>query len=129
MTIILILKGGFMKKVLSFVLGFFLVVNFAFAEDDIKVRIRFEEDTPHGKYTDALYFTIDEYNIITQSEIATMKQERVDNWIYDVTHPTPTPKPTLADWKTREAEIKEFQNVLIADLAEVQAEINALEVE
>lgn len=55
------------------------------------IKIDFERDTPYGTYRDALYLPDD--HVYTPEEIAAMEQERVDNWIYVMENPAPTPSP------------------------------------
>jgi hypothetical protein len=55
-----------------------------------KVQIIFEYvDTGNTNlsYRDALWFTSNQYSTITQSDIDTMKQERINNWL-SVVNPT-----------------------------------------
>lgn len=56
--------------------------------DDIRVQVIFRVDTPHGVYQDALWFTKDEYDKVTQAGIEVKKQERISAWINIVSHPT-----------------------------------------
>jgi hypothetical protein len=55
-----------------------------------KVQIIFEYvDTGNTNlsYRDALWFTSNQYSTITQSDIDTMKQERINNWL-SIVNPT-----------------------------------------
>ncbi len=56
---------------------------------DVRVQVIFRIDTPHGAYQDALWFTKEEYDKVTQAEIDIKKQERIDNWFKVVTTPAP----------------------------------------
>jgi len=59
-------------------------------EANVKVQIIFEYvDTGNTNlsYRDALWFTSNQYSTITQSDIDTMKQERINNWL-SVVNPT-----------------------------------------
>lgn len=49
------------------------------------VKIDFEFDTPYGVFRDALHLPDD--HTLTDAEIQSMKQQRVDNWIAAVTAP------------------------------------------
>jgi hypothetical protein len=53
------------------------------------MKIDFQFDTPHGKFSDALYFEDDA--VPDEATIEAMKQQRVDNWIAIVTAP-PAPE-------------------------------------
>lgn len=49
------------------------------------VKIVFEFQTPYGVYRDALHLLPD--HGLTDEQIETLKQERVDNWIAVITAP------------------------------------------
>jgi hypothetical protein len=46
-----------------------------------QVQIIFEEDTTHGKFSDALYFPLDDFDKIKDKEIEEKAQVRIDNFI------------------------------------------------
>jgi len=48
-------------------------------------KIDFEVQTDYGLYRDALYVNED----ISNSDIELMKDERVNNWIYNIENPPP----------------------------------------
>lgn len=54
------------------------------------MKIEFEFATPHGVFRDALYLPDD--HSYTDEQIAAMKQERLDNWLFAVENP-PAPEP------------------------------------
>lgn len=55
------------------------------------MQIRFEFNTKYGTYKDALNLPDD--HSFTELEIQAMKQERVDNWIYNIENkPDPVPE-------------------------------------
>jgi hypothetical protein len=49
------------------------------------MRIIFEFTTPHGVFRDALH--LDDNHTFTDDQIAAMKQERLDNWLFVVENP------------------------------------------
>lgn len=53
------------------------------------MKIDFEFETPHGLFRDALHLPDD--HSLTDEEIQTMKNQRVDNWIAIVTAPSSEP--------------------------------------
>lgn len=57
--------------------------------DTVRVQVLFTEDTDYGQFTDALYFTQDEYALLLPNDIEAMKQSRIDNWIAVITMPSP----------------------------------------
>lgn len=57
--------------------------------DRVQVQIVFSVDTKYGSYQDALYINYDEYPNMTQENIEVLKQERVNNWIFQIENPAP----------------------------------------
>ena len=58
------------------------------------MKIDFEFTTPYGVFRDALQLADD--HSYTDEQIAAMKQERVDNWLFAVENP-PEPEIIEAD--------------------------------
>ena len=54
------------------------------------MKIEFEFTTPYGVFRDALHLPDD--HTFTDEQIAAMKQERLDNWLFAVENP-PAPEP------------------------------------
>jgi len=54
------------------------------------IKIDFEFETPHGKFTDALHLPED--HTFSEAEIEAMKEQRRDNWIAIITAPAPEPE-------------------------------------
>lgn len=48
---------------------------------DVFVQVRFKEQTPYGEYCDALYFTQEEFDTLTEEDIQQRKDLRVQNYI------------------------------------------------
>jgi hypothetical protein len=60
------------------------------------IKIDFEFETKYGKFRDALYLPED--HSYTNEQIDSIKQERLDNWIYVVeTPPLPSPETVELD--------------------------------
>lgn len=49
------------------------------------MKIDFEFTTPYGVFRDALHLADD--HIYTDEQIAAMKQERLDNWLFTIENP------------------------------------------
>lgn len=49
------------------------------------MKIEFEFTTQYGVFRDALY--LDDDHQLSDAEIAALKQERLDNWLYAVENP------------------------------------------
>lgn len=57
--------------------------------EQIFVQIRFTVQTEYGEYSDALYYSLNDWDMISQDQIEAEKQTRVDNWVsYIVNSPT-----------------------------------------
>lgn len=50
------------------------------------MKINFEFDTEHGKFSDSLTFA-DDQKLPSDAEIEAMKQQRLQNWILAITTP------------------------------------------
>ena len=48
---------------------------------EVKVQVQFTADTKYGSYGDALYFTEDEWAVLTEVKLESMKQARIDKWV------------------------------------------------
>jgi len=90
-------------------------------QEQVKIQIRYWEDTQYGRFCDALYFTQDEYAKADQTAIDVEKQRRLDNWIAIVSVPAPEPtKEQLeADVLATQNEIARMQS----DIVELQTKI------
>jgi hypothetical protein len=56
------------------------------------MKIDFEFETQYGIYRDALHLPED--HAYTEAQMAAMKQERVDAWVYAIENP-PAPEPEI----------------------------------
>jgi hypothetical protein len=56
---------------------------------DSRVQIIFEKTDGTNKFRDALWFSEEEYNLLTPQQIADMQQERYNNW-YAIISAMPT---------------------------------------
>ncbi len=110
-----------MRKFVLFLL-FCLIARFIYA-DTIMVQVRFKEETSYGEYNDVLYFTQSEYSTVKQEDIDTLKQKRVDNWIYSKEHPPIYIEPTLEILKAYKAELNDQLNIVQLKILEKEAEI------
>ena len=52
------------------------------------IQIRIRENTEVGQFSDALYFTEDEFNNLDPKDLELMVQERVNNWITAINTPS-----------------------------------------
>lgn len=51
------------------------------------IQIRIKEQTPYGEFNDSLYYTPEQYKIISQEELKKAAQARVATWISAVENP------------------------------------------
>lgn len=49
--------------------------------DTVKIQVRFSKETRHGRYSDSLYFTPEDYETLLPEQLEAMKGERVNRWI------------------------------------------------
>ena len=85
----------------------FSIITSASADQQVYIQVRFQEETDYGSYHDALYFTQAEYDALKQEDIDTLKQKRIDNWVYIITHPPEYVEPTLKELKEKSIEEKD----------------------
>jgi len=55
--------------------------------EKVRIQVLFSEDTPKGRFQDALYYTEDEYKNVKQSDKDKEKKKRKDNWLAIVSAP------------------------------------------
>ena len=60
------------------------------------IKIDFEYTTEYGVFRDALH--LPENHNLTQAEINSQKEQRLQNWITIVTTPVLEPEPDYSDW-------------------------------
>ena len=57
--------------------------------DTVKIQVLFSEETKYGTFTDALYFTQQEYAALTPLDIKQMEQQRIDNYVSSIDNAPP----------------------------------------
>ena len=62
--------------------------------DIVKIQLSFSEETKHGHYSDALYFTEEEWAKVDPKELDTIKQARVAKWVDYLDNPPVPAEPT-----------------------------------
>ena len=86
------------------------------ADISVSVQVKFTEQTKYGSFTDALYFSPDEFSTISQDDIKALIKNRVDNYISVVETPTQDVEPS-------KAELQESRAELAAQIAELDSQI------
>lgn len=89
-------------------------------EDKISIKVEFTREVNGNKFTDALYFTPEDYEDITDKELETLKQERVDNFKAFIENPPQPPEPT-------KEELEQSKEILAEQLAKLEESIQAKE--
>lgn len=84
--------------------------------DQIFIQVRFTQNTDYGTYSDALYFTPEEYATKTVSDFNLLKKQRIDNFINTVKNPLPQVEPT-------KEELQKYANSLQSQLDEIKLRI------
>jgi len=76
------------------------------------IQIRIKEDTKHGQFRDALYFTEEEYDKLSEQDLQAKIDERVNNWVAIMDKPyvpyVPTEEELLL---VKEEKLRELQEV------------------
>lgn len=73
-----------------------------------QIVIKFRQPTEHGEYSDALYFTREEYAKLSEADIEAMIATRVSNWIAVIT--APRAEPTEEE-KTAQVDVMKQQQL------------------
>lgn len=55
--------------------------------EQVFVQIRFTVQTEYGEYSDALYYSLNDYDLTSQEDIENAKQARVDAWVSYILNP------------------------------------------
>ena len=90
--------------------------------DTIRIQLSFEEDTPHGKFKSALYFTEDEWKKVKPEEIKAKKQKHVDTFIQAVE--APPHEKTQEEIEYELQLVRENEEYLAVQKAELEAQLN-----
>lgn len=91
--------------------------------EEIKIQVSFTEDTKHGLFADALYFTEDEWANIKQEEIDALKQARIDTWIQLRQHPLQPTEPTKEQLQEALNAAEEQEKRIVTEKSEYQAKL------
>lgn len=87
-----------------------------------RIQVLISEPTPEGQFNDALYFSVDEFENLSDEEVEVLKQERVNAWLalQDEAR-KPRPDPT-------EAELVERKENLLESIAELEREVAKIDI-
>ncbi len=76
--------------------------------ENAQIIYRVKSDTAYGAFSDALYFSLPEWESLSEDDLNKQVQTRIDNWIAAVTTPFDPPKPTEEELSAAAAERKEL---------------------
>ena len=97
----------------------------------VMVQVRFQEDVNikgmNLQYSDALYYTPEQYAAMKQSDIDAVKAERVANWKNIMENPAPVKEPSKEELIAQIAAMDEQKVCLEAQKVELQAKITAMD--
>jgi hypothetical protein len=75
-------------------------------DKNAQIIYRLRETTPYGKYSDSLYYTLDQWSTMTQEDLDTAIKERVDGWIKAITTPVEPYIPSKEDLESEVVRIE-----------------------
>jgi hypothetical protein len=86
-----------------------------------RIQILISEDTPQGKFNDALYYGENELSKLDEKAVKAAVQTRVNNWVAFVTEQSSKPpiKPSVEQLQEQADQIKEQWTRMVTQLAEV----------
>lgn len=117
-------------RILAALLICITCLSTAFAADEsIYIQVRFSEKTKYGTFSDALYYTQDEYAKLSKDDLAKVEQGRVDNFIAAVETPNPEAKElTAEELDAQDKAIDEQIATLQSQKVDIQAKISAISI-
>ena len=74
---------------------------------EVKVQVQFKADTKYGSYGDSLYFTEDEWAVLTEVKLESMKQARIDKWVAYMDSKSIPQEPTKQELQTQLVNVNE----------------------
>lgn len=92
--------------------------------DEVRVQVLIRRDTPQGRFQDAIYLSVAEFEALKDEEIEALKDARVAGWMaaVDAAKTAPRYEPTKAELEAEKASLE-------AQVAEVNAKLAAAEAE
>lgn len=89
------------------------------ADSEEIVRVKFHRDTIYGRFQDALYFTVSDFDLLTDQQVNQQKNARRDAWIAAIEAQLNAPPPT-------KQQLKDEKDGLLEQKAVIQARIDEL---
>ena len=117
-----------MRIILSLFIAFlFCGISIA---DEVYIQLRYEMPTDYGKFSDALFYTENDYGNITQEKIDADKKERISDFIDQVKNPrlqVPLKEADLISLKSEYIDLvaQKQQEIILLDTAIAEAKNTA----
>lgn len=87
---------------------------------DVRIQVMIRKKTQHGQFSDAMYFSKEEYDALTNQEVRALAEARKDAWVQAVKDASKAVR--VAE---RKADKQARRNQIAADLAALEADIAA----
>lgn len=100
-------------------------------QDGIRVQILIEEQTELGKFSDAIYLPLAQYQALSQDDLDAMKKARADAWVQTVKDMSAqiTPDPTPEELQTVKNALTEQLAAVELQLSDVSEEVDSVQAE
>ena len=87
-------------------------------QDNVRIQVLVTEDTEFGPFQDALYFTPEEFEDLSEKALTDLKTERVEKWVENIETAsardyTPSVEDLEVEKANLEARIQELDNMLL----------------
>ena|SRR3990167_3903778 len=94
---------------------------------NVRIQFLIKEQTAHGEFNDALYYTPEEFAGKTEDDIHAERQQRVDAWVAIVSNPQPAAEPTPEELARQAGRLQQELNAIYVKVPELkQARIEEL---
>lgn len=87
-------------------------------DPDVRIQVLINKDTNQGRFNDAMYFTADEYNALSNQQVKDMANARKDAWVRAVKDAAKNARViTKAEKLAFKAQLDQQLATLTADIA------------
>jgi hypothetical protein len=90
--------------------------------DEIFVQIRIDQQTEVGRFKDALYYPVEQWNSVDPASVEAERQARIEKWVDQIKNPPPTPDPV----EPTKEELQAQADAIAAEIAARQAELQKI---
>lgn len=94
----------------------------------IFVQVKFSESTEYGDFNDALYYTQDEYKVLSENEINTKIAERKTTHVDKIRNTLPPVELTREELQKLKEELLVYQVDLIRQIDEITEKLKVIPV-